>query len=130
MRLFTRGQPPADITAKLQEYESDPEVSLYHDNLYARAWEYDFQQPVFDAENDNAAPPNLQEFPLQSDYSTEELRNTPGEPHVCSPENFPDTGEVNDVTDTCLHMEPNVETSSEQPENSSTNPSSSKYNLR
>ena len=64
MRQFTARQPPAYITVKPQEYKSDQEVSLHHDDLYARAWKYDFEQPIFDAENDNAAPLNLQEFPL------------------------------------------------------------------
>ena len=79
---------------------------------------------------DNAAPPNLQEIPLRSDFSTEEMRNTPGNPHACSPEIFPCTNEVSDVTDTYPHMEPDVESSSEQPQNSPANPRSSKYNLR
>ena len=130
MRQFTPRQPPADITVKPQEYKSDPEVSLNHDDLYARAWEYDFEQPIFDAENNNEAPPNLQEIPLQSDYSTEDIRNTPGNSHVGSPEILPNTDELGDVTDTCPHMEPDVEVSSEQPQNSPTNPRSSKYNLR
>ena len=130
MRQFTPRQPPADITVKPQEYKSDPEVSLHNDDLYARAWEYDFGQPIFDTGNDKAAPLGLQEIPLQSDYSTEEMRNTPGYPHVCSPEIFPCTDEVSDVTDTCPHMEPDVESSSDQPQNSPTNPRSSKYNLR
>ena len=129
MRQVTAHQPPADITVKPQEYKSDPEVSLHHDDLNARAWEYDFELPIFDAENDKAASPNLQEIPLQSDYSTEEMRNTPRNPHVRFPETFTDTGEVSDVTDTCPHMEPDVESSSEQPQNSPTNPRSSKYNL-
>ena len=68
MRQFTPSQPPADITVRPQGYKSDPEVSLNHDDLYARAWEYDFEQPVFDAENDNVAPPNSQEIPVQSDF--------------------------------------------------------------
>ena len=130
MRQFTPRQPPADITVRPQVFKSDPEVSLNHDDLFARAWECDFEQPIFDAENDNEVPTNLQEFPLQSDYSTEEMSNTPGNPHVCSPEIFPNTDEVGDVTDTYPHMEPDVVTSSEQPKNSPTNPRSSKYNLR
>ena len=89
MRQFTPRQPPADIAVKPQEYKSDPEVSLNHDDLYARAWECDYEQPFFDAENDNAVPPNLQEIPLQFDFSPEEMRNAPGNPHVCSPEIFP-----------------------------------------
>ena len=129
MRQFTPRQLPADIVVKPQGYKSDPEVSLSHDDLYARAWECDHEQPIFDAENDNATPPNLRQVPLQSDYSPEEMRNTPGNPHVCSPETFPCTDEVSDVTDTCQHMEPDVETSSEQLQNSPTNPRSSKYNL-
>ena len=130
MHQFAPRQPPADITVKPQVYNSDPEVSPNHGDLYARAWEYDFEQPIFDAENDKAAPPNLQEIPLQSDYSTQEMTNTPGNPHVCSPEIFPCTDEVSDVTDTCPHMEPDAESSSKQPQNSPTNPRSSKYNLR
>ena len=104
-------------------------MSLNYDDLWASAWEYDFEQPIFDAENDKAAPPNLQQFSLQSGYSAEEMRITPGNSHVCSPEIFPDTGVVNDVTDTYPHTEPDLETSSEQPEKSATNPGSSKYNL-
>ena len=130
MRQFTPRQPPADITVKPQEYKSDPEVSLNHDDLYARAWECDYEQPIFDAENDNEAPTNSQEIPVQTDFSMEEMRNTPGEPHVCCPEFFPNTDELGDVTDTCPQMEPDAKTSSEQPQNSPTNPRSSKYNLR
>ena len=129
MRQFTPRQPPADRAVKPQEYKPDPEVSLHHNDLYARAWEYDFEQPIFDAENDKAAPPNIQVIPLQSDYSTEEMRNTPENPHVCSPEIFPCTDEVSDVTDTCPHKEPDVDSSPEQPQNSSANTRSSKYNL-
>ena len=130
MRQFTPRQPPADITVKPQEYKSGPEVRLNHDDLYARAWEYDFEQPIFDAENENETPPNQREIPIQSDFSTEDVRNTPGNQHVCSPEIFPNSDQLGDVTDTCLHMEPDVGTSSEKPQNSPTNPRSSKYNLR
>ena len=130
MRQFTPRQPPADITVKPQEYKSDPEMSLHHDDLYARAWEYDYDQPIFDNENDNAVPPNSQEFLVQSDFSTAEMRNAPGKPHVCFPVTFPNTGELGDVTDTCPHMEPDVETSSEQTQKSPNNPRSSEYNLR
>ena len=64
MRQFTPRQPPADITVKRQDYKSDPEVDINHDDLYARAWEYDFEQPIFDAQNDNAVPPNQREIPV------------------------------------------------------------------
>ena len=105
-------------------------MKLHHDDLYARAWEYDYDQPIFDNEIDNAVLPNSHEILVQSDFSTEEMRNTPGKPHVCSPEIFRSTDELGDVTDTCPQMEPDVETSSEQPPNSPTNPRSSNYDLR
>ena len=89
MRQFTPRQPPADITVKPQEYKSDPEVSRNQYDLYARAWECDYEQPIFDNENDNEAPTNSQEIPVPTDFSMEEMKNTPGEPHVCSPEIFP-----------------------------------------
>ena len=130
MRQVTPRQPPADITVKPQEYKSDPEVSLNHDDLYARAWECDYEQPIFDAGNESAAPTNPRENPVQSHFLTEEMRIIPGNPHVCSPKTFPNTDEIGDVTDTCPHMEPDAGTSSEQPQNSPTNPRSSKYNLR
>ena len=115
MCQFTPRQTPADIAVKPQDYKSYPEVSLHHDDLYARVWEYDYDQLIFDNENDNAVPPNSREILVQSDFSTEELRNTPGKPHVCSREIFPCTDEVSDVTDMCPHMEHDVESSSEQP---------------
>ena len=90
---------------------------------------YDYEQPNFDAQKDNAATPNPQ-IPVQPDFSTEEIMNTPGNPQICSPELFPDTGKVSDLTDTCPRMEPDVESSPEQQENSPVNPRSSKNNLR
>ena len=130
IRQFTLRQPPADIGVKPHEYKPDPEVSLNHDDLYARAWEFDYEHPNFDAENKNAAPPSPQEIPVESDFSTEEMRNTPGITHECSSEIFPQRDEVGDVVDTYPHMEPDVETNSEQLNNIPTNPCSSKYNLR
>ena len=62
MRQFTPRQPPADIQVKPQENKSDPKLTVKHDELYARASEYDYEQPIFDAEKNNAAPPNSQEI--------------------------------------------------------------------
>ena len=130
MRQFTPSQPPVDLRVKPQEYKAVPEVSLNHEGMYAGAWEYHYEQPIFDAENNNTAQPNSEEIPVQSDFSTEEMWNTPGTTHECSPEIFPYTNGVSDVTDTYPHMEPDVETSSEQPDNTPTNSRRTKYNLR
>ena len=88
MRQFTPHQTPTDITVKLQEYKSDPEESLNHDELYARAWECDYEQPIFNAEKDYEAPPNQREAPIQSDFSTEEMKNTQ-DTHMYVPQTFP-----------------------------------------
>ena len=101
-------------------------MSLNHDDLYARTWENDYEQSIFEAENINATPPNPHEIQVQTDISAEEMRNTPRTAHECSPEIFPQTEKVSDVTDTEPDMEPN----SEQPESFLTNPRSSKYKLR
>ena len=63
MRQFTPRQPPPDIRVKPQECQHDPEVSLNHDGFYPRAWECEYEQPIFDAENKNAAPPISHESP-------------------------------------------------------------------
>ena len=102
-------------------------MSLTHD-LYARAWECEYEKPNFDAEENNATPPNSPKNPVQSDALTEEARNNPETAHECSPY-FPQTEQVCDVTDTYLYTAPDVEASSEYPINSPTNLRSSKYNL-
>ena len=89
-------------------------MTLKHDDLCARAWEYDYEQPIFDAENRKAAPPDPHKIPIQSDLSTEEMRNTPVTTHEFSLEIFSQTEELGDVTDTYPDMEPDVEASSEQ----------------
>ena len=130
MCQFTPRQPPAYIRITPQEGKHDPNVSPKHDDLYARAWECDYERPIFDAENNIATPPNLSEIPVKSDVSTAEMRNTPGTAHECSPEFFHQSEELSDVTDTYPDTEHDVEASWEQPENSPTNTRSSKYNLR
>ena len=130
MRQFTPHQPPADISVNPHEYKPDPEVSINHDDLYAKAWEYHYEQPIFDAENDNSVSPNQPEIPIQTDLSTGKMRNTRGTIHECPPEISPPIDETSDIEDTCTHAEPDVGTSSEQQGNSPSNPRSSKYNLR
>ena len=130
MRQFTPRQPPAEIRVNAHEYKPDPEVSINHDDLYARAWEHHYEQPIFDDGNNNETQPGSHETPIQSDLSTGEIRNTLGTTHECSTEIFPPTDEPSDVADTYIHVEPYVGTSSEQQGNSPSNPRSSRYNLR
>ena len=130
MRQFIPHRPPPDIRITPQEGKLDPQASLKHADLYARAWECEYEEPIFDAHKKNATPPNSLEIPVRSDVSTEETRNTPGTEHECSSESFPQTEQVRDATDTYPYNKPNVETSSEQPNNSPINPRRSKYKVR
>ena len=75
MRHFTPHQSPPDKRIMPQKWTPDPEVSLKLDDLFARAWECEYKKPFFDAENNNAAPPTSPKFPIQSDLSTEAMRN-------------------------------------------------------
>ena len=122
MCQFTPRQPPADIGITPQDYKPDPDVSLKHDGLYARAWEYDYEQPIFDAGNKNPTPPKSHENPVQSDFSSEGMTNTPGTTPECSPEVSLRNEELSDVTDTYPDKEPDVQASSEQLESSPTHP--------
>ena len=70
-RQFTPPIPPYEIRVTPQDWKLDPEVSLKHDDLYARAWEYEYEQPIFDAAINNAIPTKSLEFPVQSGLSTE-----------------------------------------------------------
>ena len=72
---------------------------------------------------------NSYELPVQSDLSTEETWDTPLFAQECSREFFPQTEELCNVTDTYPDMDPHVETMSEQPKYSPTNPRSSKNSI-
>ena len=50
--------------------KNDPELSLKHDDMIARAWECEYEKPIFDAKNNNATPPNSPEIRIHSDLST------------------------------------------------------------
>ena len=88
MRQFTHRQPTADIRIKPQIYKPDPDVNLKHHDLYARASEYDYEQPIFEAENNIAAPPNPHEIQVQTEILTQEMRKTPGIAHECPQKYF------------------------------------------
>ena len=100
MRQFTPRQTQPDIRITPQVWKPDLEVSRKHDDLYARAWESEYEKPIVDAENNSATPPNSHEIPVQSDLLAEETRNSPESAHECSPETSPQTEQVCDVTDT------------------------------
>ena len=76
MCQYTTCQPPAYIWNTPQDGEPEPEVNLRHDDLYARAWECEYEKPILDAEKNNARSPISSEIPVRSDLLTEETTNT------------------------------------------------------
>ena len=94
MHQLTPGQPPANIRITAHEYKPDPDMSLKHDDLYARAWVCDYEQPFFDADNNLATHPNSTEIPIQPDVPIEEMKNTPGTAHECFSRIFSSNGRI------------------------------------
>ena len=57
LRQVTRRQPISDIPVTQREWQPDPEVVITHDDLYARAWECEYDELLFDSDYNNLAPP-------------------------------------------------------------------------
>ena len=53
LRQITPRQPIPDIPITPREWQPDPEVVITHDDLYARAWECEYDEPIFDSDYNN-----------------------------------------------------------------------------
>ena len=80
LRQFTPRQPIPDIPVTTREWQPDPEVIIKHDDLYARAWECEYDKPIFDSDRDNLVlvSPNSPEVAVRSRKAADETRSTPG----------------------------------------------------
>ena len=58
LRQFTPRQPIPDTPVTPREWQPDPEVMIKHDDLYARAWECEYDKPIFNGDHDNMVIPN------------------------------------------------------------------------
>ena len=56
LRQFTPHQPITDIPITPREWQPDPGIVIKHDDLYARAWECEYDEPIFDSDYNNVAP--------------------------------------------------------------------------
>ena len=129
LRQFTSRQPIPDTPVTPREWQPDPEVIIKHDDLYARAWECEYDKPIFDSDRDNLVSPNSPEVTVRSGEAADE-RSTPGTIQADSSDISPHAVEIDDGTDTNHHMQPDADNSVEQIDPTPTNPRSSKYNLR
>ena len=130
LRQFTTRQPIPDIPITPRERQPDPEVVITHDDLYARAWVCEYDEPIFDSDYNNLTTPSPPEITIRFEQAADEMRSTPG----TRPENFPEIIPQPDTTyderDVDHDTQPDAETSVEQPDFTPTNPRSSKYDLR
>ena len=69
-----------------REWQPDPEVVITHDDLYARAWECENDEPIFDSDYNILATPSPPEIRIRSQQAADEMRNTP----EIIPENSPE----------------------------------------
>ena len=76
LRQFTPHQPMPDIPITPCEWQPDPEVVITHDDLYARAWECEYDEPIFDSDYNNLATPRPPEITLRSEEAADETRST------------------------------------------------------
>ena len=126
---FTPRQPTTDIPITPREWQPDPEVIIRHDDFYARAWECEYEKPIFDSDYNILLTPNSPEITVRSEEAADEMRSAPGTIRENSPEIIPQADRSYDGTDTDHYMQPDSDTSVEQPDPTPTNSRSSKYDL-
>ena len=130
LRSFTPRQPILDVQATAQEWKPDAEVIIKHDDLYARAWESEYETSIFDNDQQEPHSGNSPEVTVRHDLPNDETCTTPGTIQEDSPEILPHTDEIGDGTDTDHYMEPDAEVDVEPFSPTHINPRSTKYDLR
>ena len=130
LRQFTPRQPLPDVPVTQREWQPDPEVVITHDDLYARAWECEYDEPIFDSDYNKLATPSPPEITIRSEQTADEMRNTPGITPENPPEIIPQPDGSPDGRDVDRNTQPDADMSVEQLDPMPTNPCSSKYDLR
>ena len=129
LRQFTPRQFIPDIPITPGEWQPDPEVDIKHEDLYARAWECEYDEPIFDSDYINLATPSSPEITMRSEQAADEMRSTPGTIPGNSPEIIPQPDRSYDGKDADYGMQPDADASVEQIDPALTNPRSSIYDL-
>ena len=130
LRQFTPRQPIPDIPITPREWQPDPEVVIKHDDLYARAWECEDGEPIFESDYISLATPSSPEITIRSEQTADEIRNTPRTIRENSPEIIPQPYRSYDERDIDHDTQLDADTSVQQLDLTPTNPRSSKYDLR
>ena len=78
LRQFRSRQPIQVKQIKPHKWKSDPEVNLKHDDLYPKAWECEYDRPIFDGGYKILVTPNSPEVTVLSEKAADGMRTTPG----------------------------------------------------
>ena len=130
LRHFTPRQLLSDVPAIQREWQPDPEVVITHDDLNARAWECEYDEPIFDSDYNNLAAPSPPDITIRSEQTADEMRNTPGITPENSQEIIPQPDGSSDGRDVDRDTQRDADLSVEQLDLMPTSPRSSKYDLR
>ena len=125
LRQFTPRQPLSDIPVRHRGWQPDSKVVITHDDLYARAWECEYDESIFDSDYNNLAAPSPPDITLRSEQTADEMRNTPGITPEISPENIPQPDGSSDGRDVDRDTQPDADMSVEQLDPMPTDPRSS-----
>ena len=130
LRLFMTRQPVPDLQTTSQNCKPDLEVIIKDDYLYARAWESEYDTPIYDDGQHEPDSDNSPIITVRHDLPYEETCTIPRVIQEDLPEIFPHTDEVGDGTDTDHYMEPDAEVNAEPLSPTDINPRCTKYDLR
>ena len=130
LRQFTPRQLIPDTPTTPHDWQPDPEVVIKPDDLYARAWESEYDEPKSDSGYDNLVTRSPPEITIRSEQAADELRNTPGTIPESPPQIIPQPHRSYDGRDTDHDTQPDADTSVELLDPTPTNPRCSKYDLR
>ena len=108
--IHTR-QSIADIPITPRERQPDPEIVIKHEDLYARAWECEYDETLSDSEYNNLTTPSPPEITIRSQQAGDEKRSTPGTIPGNSPEIIPQPDRPYYGTDTDHDIQPDADTS-------------------
>ena len=67
-----------DVQITPQAWKHDPGVIIKHDDLYARAWEREYERPIFDNNHDIAVKTISPKFVIQYDGADNEISTIRG----------------------------------------------------
>ena len=126
LRQFTPRQLIPDIPITPREWQPDPEVVIKHDDLYARLWECEYGEPIFESDYINLATPSSPEITIRSEQTADEIRNNPRTIRENSPEIIPQPHRSYDERDIDHDTQLDADTSVQQLDLTPTKPRSSK----